>query len=219
MNQMTKRTRIKMCGMTRNEDVVSASQLGADAIGFVFYPPSPRAVDIHQASALVEHCLPLVSKVALFVNPDVQYVNDVIQAIGADILQFHGDEDEGFCRQFKKPYIKALRVSSAEDINEKVSKYPSANIILLDAYVKGIPGGTGQTFDWSLIPAGISHKLMLAGGLSAVNVKQAIIGSIPYAVDVSGGIEESPGVKSISKMSAFVTAVHSADQALNEISS
>lgn len=219
MNQMIKRTRIKMCGMTRAEDVISASQLGADAIGFVFYPPSPRAVNIEQASALAQHCLPLVSKVALFVDPDTQFVKNVIDELGVDILQFHGNEEVAFCEQFQKPYIKALRVSNTEDIREKIGHYSSANIILLDTYVKGVPGGTGQTFDWSLIPPGVSHKLMLAGGLNAQNVKQAIIGSAPYAVDVSGGIEASPGLKSFDKMRAFVDGVVSADEALNENSS
>ncbi|TXR54950.1 phosphoribosylanthranilate isomerase [Reinekea thalattae] len=213
------RTRIKMCGMTRSEDVEAACQAGADAIGMIFYPPSGRYIEVSQAEKLAQHVSLAVDKVALFVNPEVNFVNDVVAATGADILQFHGDESAEFCQQFGRRYIKALRVKSAAEVAEKIAEHHQADAIMLDAYVKGVPGGTGQQFDWSMTPESIRHKLFLAGGLNADNVGTAIQALRPYAVDVAGGIEQAPGIKDIDKIFAFAEAVRQADALFIENSS
>lgn len=212
-----RRTRIKMCGMTRPEDLIAACQLGVDAVGLVFYPPSPRSLTLALAEPLAALTTALTRRVALMVNPDAGFVREVIAATRADMLQFHGDESPEFCQQFGKPYIKALRVKDAGAVVELVSLHRDADLILLDAYVPGIPGGTGHTFDWSLVPAELAGKLMLAGGLKETNVSVAIEQIRPYAVDVSGGIETAPGIKSAQKMALFVQSVMSADQTVNEI--
>ncbi|MDN3648925.1 phosphoribosylanthranilate isomerase [Reinekea marina] len=201
------RTRIKMCGMTRIEDIQCAASLGVDAIGLVFYPPSPRAVSLEQASTLAKACPVLVDKVALFVNPEKSLVKEVIDATGATLLQFHGDETPEFCQQFGMPYLKALRVSDKHRLTTALKEHHEAPAILLDAYVAGTPGGTGQQFDWSLIPKGLMQRLFLAGGINATNVADAISSANPYAVDVSGGIESAKGIKSAQKMTDFVAAV------------
>jgi len=219
MDSILQRTRIKMCGMTRVEDIQTACQLGADAVGLVFYPPSPRAVTLHNAEALAKSVTLMVDKVALFVNPEASFVNQVVEATGADILQFHGDETPDFCRQFNKRYIKALRVKDAQEIEPLIEQHKAADAILLDAFVKGVPGGTGERFDWSLVPPSVRPRLMLAGGLSSENVESAVKQVRPYAVDVSGGIEQSPGYKSHEKMAAFVKAVNTVDLSFSEISS
>jgi len=214
-----RRTRIKMCGMTRPEDLVMACQLGVDAVGLVFYPPSPRSLSLALAEPLAALTTALTRRVALMVNPDAGFVREVLAATQADLLQFHGDESPDFCQQFGKPYIKALRVKNAADVGDLLAQHCDADLILLDAYVPGIPGGTGQIFDWSLVPDGLAAKVMLAGGLNETNVPVAIERIRPYAVDVSGGIETAPGIKSADKMALFVQAVMSADRVVNEISS
>lgn len=201
------RTRIKMCGMTRIEDIQCAASLGVDAIGLVFYPPSPRAVTLEQATVLSKACPVLVDKVALFVNPAAELVQDVIHATGATLLQFHGDESPEFCQQFGLPYLKALRVADASGLQAALDVHQEAPAILLDAYVAGTPGGTGQKFDWSLIPKGLQERLFLAGGINPSNVAEAIKLVEPYAVDVSGGIEAAKGIKSPQLMADFVKAV------------
>ena len=201
------RTRIKMCGMTRTEDISTAVSLGVDAIGMVFYPPSPRAVSVAQAEMLAQACPVLVDKVALFVNPDPGLVREVVTATQATLLQFHGDETPEFCQQFNQPYIKALRVANKDDLAVALDVHQNAPAILLDAYVEGTPGGTGQKFDWSMIPAGVQERLFLAGGLNPSNVRDAIEQVMPYVVDVSGGIEASKGIKSAQLMKEFVAAV------------
>lgn len=201
------RTRIKMCGMTRAEDIQVAAALGVDAIGMVFYPPSPRAVSVEHAAHLAQTCPVLVDKVALFVNPDPGLVREVIAATKATLLQFHGDETPEFCQQFNHPYIKALRVANKEDLIVGLDTHQQAPAILLDAYVEGTPGGTGQKFDWSMIPSGVQERLFLAGGLNPRNVADAIKQVMPYVVDVSGGIEASKGIKSAQLMTEFVAAV------------
>jgi len=214
-----RRTRIKMCGITRPEDLIKACQLGVDAVGLVFYSPSPRSLSLALAEPLAALTPALVNRVALMVNPDAGFVREVLAATGANLLQFHGDESADFCQQFGKPYIKALRVKNAANIGDLILQHGDADLILFDAYVPGIPGGTGQIFDWSLVPDTLASKVMLAGGLNETNVPVAIEQIRPYAVDVSGGIETAPGIKSSDKMALFVEAVMSADRAVSEISS
>ena len=206
------RTRIKICGVTRAEDALAAVGSGADALGFVFYPPSPRAVDIAMAKAAIETVPAFVSVTALFVNPTVEEVQSVLDNVRIDVIQFHGDEDDDFCRQFKRPYIKALRVRQASDVVASCMRFPSALAILLDSYKPGVPGGTGETFDWSLVPETPSKPIILAGGLEPSNVASAVTQIRPFAVDVSGGVEASKGIKDHRKINDFVNEVYRVDQ-------
>lgn len=202
------RTRIKICGLTRNEDVDAAVKLGADALGFVFYPPSPRAVTVEQARELTARVPAFVTVTALFVNPTVEEVQSVLDSARIDLLQFHGDEDDGFCRQFQKPYIKAIRVRQASDMVEACVRFPGALSLLLDSYKPGVPGGTGETFDWSLVPTDLNKPIILAGGLEPNNVSEAIRLLKPFAVDVSGGVEAAKGIKDAGKIEAFIREVY-----------
>lgn len=202
------RTRIKICGLTRNEDVDAAVKLGADALGFVFYPPSPRAVTVEQARELTARVPAFVTVTALFVNPMVEEVQSVLDSARIDLLQFHGDEDDGFCRQFQKPYIKAIRVRQASDMVEACVRFPGALSLLLDSYKPGVPGGTGETFDWSLVPTDLNKPIILAGGLEPNNVSEAIRLLKPFAVDVSGGVEAAKGIKDAGKIEAFIREVY-----------
>lgn len=202
------RTRVKICGLTRQEDVESAVLSGADALGFVFYPPSPRAVSVEQAALLTAQVPAFVTVTALFVNPTVEEVQTVLDSARIDLLQFHGDEDDGFCRQFQKPYIKAIRVRQASDMVEACLRFPGALSLLLDSYKPGIPGGTGETFDWSLVPSDLNKPIILAGGLEPSNVAAAIELLEPFAVDVSGGVEAAKGIKDASKIEAFIREVY-----------
>ena len=199
--------RSKICGITRIEDALAAVAAGADAIGFVFYAKSPRAVSAGQARAIIAALPPFVTTVGLFVNASACELNETLDAVPLDLLQFHGDETAEHCEGFHRPYIKALRVKAGDDIAAACAAYKSASGILLDAYVDGVPGGTGQAFDWSLIPQDLSKPIILAGGLSAGNVRQAIDRVQPYAVDVSGGVEKSKGIKDHDKIRAFMQAV------------
>lgn len=202
------RTRIKICGLTRAEDVQAACALGADAIGLVFYPPSPRAVTVEQASLIVKDVPPFVTVTALFVNPTVAEVEAVLTQIPAiGLLQFHGEESAEFCRQFGRAYIKAIPMRDDVDLAQQASVYADALGLLVDTYKPGIPGGSGESFDWHRLPQSLSKPLILAGGLTPVNVAHAVSQVTPYAVDVSGGVEESKGVKSVEKMRAFTRAV------------
>jgi phosphoribosylanthranilate isomerase len=203
------RTRVKICGMTRRQDADFAAKSGADAIGLVFYAPSPRAVSIAQAKDVVAGLAPFVSVVALFVDPAPELVFECLDALPIDIIQFHGDEPATFCEQFGKPYIKAIRMKPGTDLIALTERYASANALLLDAYQPGVPGGTGQTFDWSMV-ADVDMPLILAGGLNTDNVKQAIQQVRPFAVDVSGGVESEKGIKSHDKISAFMREVANA---------
>ena len=202
-------TRIKICGITRPQDALAAADLGADAIGLVFFSGSKRAVDVAQAQAVVRTLPPLVSAVGLFVNADAAEVAAVLQQVPLDVLQFHGDETAAFCRQFARPYIKAVRVAAAAaaDIDAAARDFTDARALLLDAAVPGQYGGTGQRFDWQLLPAQMPMPWLLAGGLDADNVAQAIAQSGAVAVDVSGGVESAPGIKDAAKMAAFIRQV------------
>jgi len=198
--------RVKICGITRVEDALAAAAAGADAIGLVFYAKSPRAVDIEQARAILAALPPFVTTVGLFVDAERSELERILASVPLDLLQFHGDESVQQCEAFGRPYIKALRVKAGDDIAAQVARYPSAQGILLDAYVEGVPGGTGEAFDWSLIPQTLSKPLILAGGLRPDNVAEAVSRVRPYAVDVSGGVEASKGVKDVEKVGAFIRA-------------
>ncbi|MCQ4264393.1 phosphoribosylanthranilate isomerase [Stutzerimonas stutzeri] len=202
--------RSKICGITRVEDALTAAEAGADAIGLVFYPKSPRAVSVQQARDIVAALPPFVTTVGLFVNASRCEIGEILDAVPLDMLQFHGDESPAECEGFHRPWFKALRVGGGEDIAAQAARYRNASGILLDTFVAGVPGGTGERFDWSLIPAALTKPLILAGGLTMENVQQAIAEVRPYAVDVSGGVEASKGIKDAHKVMAFVERVRSA---------
>jgi phosphoribosylanthranilate isomerase len=199
--------RVKICGITREADAVAAAQAGADAIGLVFYSPSPRAVDIKSALSIVRALPPFVTTVGLFVDAAPDEVWAVLAAVPLDLLQFHGDETDEYCQQFLRPYMKALRVQSGDDLNALVAKWPGACGILLDSFKPGVPGGTGEVFDWSLIPADRDWNLILAGGLDAANVANAVDRCQPWAVDVSGGVERAKGIKDAARITSFIREV------------
>lgn len=201
--------RSKICGITRLEDARAAVAAGADAIGFVFYPKSPRAVTIEQAQAIIASLPPFVTTVGLFVDMPREQLQQLLVQVPLDLLQFHGDETPEQCEGFGRPYIKALRVKSGADVARQIAQYASASGILLDTFIAGVPGGTGETFDWSLVPQGLQMPIILAGGLTPDNVQAAIKQVKPYAVDVSGGVEASKGIKDLSKVKAFIQAVRS----------
>lgn len=204
------RTRIKICGLTRPQDVRAAVESGADAIGLVFYPPSPRAVSIEQAAALVALLPPFVTSVGLFVNPAQEAVEAVLSRVPLQLLQFHGDESESDCARYGRPWIKAARMRPGVDLLEFSTFHPRASGILVDAFVDGYGGG-GQTFDWSLIPQGFGRPLVLSGGLDADNVTEAVRRIRPWAVDVSSGVESAKGIKDAAKIAAFIAGVRHAD--------
>ena len=199
--------RSKICGITRPEDALLAVQYGADAIGLVFYDPSPRSVTIEQAQRVCRVLPPFVSVVALFVNADRAYVNEVIASVPVTLLQFHGEETSAYCEEFARPYIKAIRVRSGDCFAQAEKEFKSAQGILADTYKAGVQGGTGESFDWSLLPKQRDKALILAGGLNPLNVRTAIGDVSPFAVDVSGGVEESKGVKSPSLIEKFLREV------------
>ncbi len=204
-----RRTRVKICGITRVDDAHAAANLGADAIGLVFYPRSPRAVDISQAQEIASAVPPFVTVVALFVNPSPTDVEAVLRAVPVDLLQFHGSEAPEECSRFGRPYIKAVSMRHDVELTRSAREYTSARALLLDSYKAGIPGGTGTGFDWSMIPDELGKPIILAGGLTADNVASAIRQVNPYAVDVSGGVEAGKGVKDAHKLAAFIREVNS----------
>lgn len=209
-------TRIKICGITRPEDALKAAELGADAIGLVFYQPSPRYVTVDQALKVVAAVPPFVSIVGLFVNSDRQELASILQQVPIDLLQFHGDESPADCEGYNHPFIKAIRMRNGVDLLEEASRYSSASGLLLDTYQSGVPGGTGEPFDWARVTEarekGLAKPIILAGGLTSANVAEAISIATPYAVDVSGGVESTKGIKDGGKMAAFIEAVRSADE-------
>lgn len=201
-------TRVKICGLTRPQDVEAAVVSGADALGFVFYEPSPRAVTIAEAARLIESVPAFVSVVGLFVNPEADEVWEVLDSLPLDLLQFHGDETPEFCAQFKRRWIKAVRVRSREQVVSAFEAYRGASGLLVDAWDPERYGGTGKSFNWELIPAERPLSLILAGGLSSDNVFRAVEQVKPWAVDVSGGVECSKGIKDSEKISDFIKEVH-----------
>jgi phosphoribosylanthranilate isomerase len=204
------RTRVKICGLTRVDDVVAAVEAGADAIGLVFYPPSPRFVSFERAAELVAAIPPFVTTVGLFVNPEPSFVEDALQHVPLQLLQFHGDESEADCARYGRPWIKAARVRPGVDLVEFSACYPSAAGLLLDAFVEGYGGG-GKVFDWSLIPADLGKRLILSGGLDPDNVGEAVRRVRPWAVDVSSGVETGKGIKDVALIAAFIAGVRHAD--------
>lgn len=211
------RTRIKICGLTREQDVLSAVSAGADALGFVFYPPSARAVNFARAAQLMAEVPPFVSKVALFVNETPDRVAEALERLPIDLLQFHGDETPKYCSGFSRPWIKAARVGAGFDLLEFAHRYaaqPGASGVLADALVDGY-GGAGQVFDWALIPPHLPLPLVLSGGLTSSNVFQAVRQLRPWAVDVSSGVEAvggPKGVKVAARIEEFIAGVRHADE-------
>lgn len=204
------RTRAKICGITRVEDALAAAEAGADAIGLVF-AASPRRVDLARARAIRAALPPFVSTVALFVNPSREEVGAVLDQVAPDWLQFHGEEPPDFCAGFDRPYYKAARVRPDSDLLQYAALYADARALLLDAWSPDAHGGTGHRFDWGLIPAGLPKPVILAGGLDAGNVAQAIRAVRPWAVDVSSGVEAAKGIKDAAKIAAFMKEVRIAD--------
>lgn len=200
-------THIKICGITRPEDAQFAAQLGVNALGLVFYPPSPRGVSISQAQTIANVTPPFVQLVGLFVNATAEEIQTILAQVPLNLLQFHGEEKPDFCAQFQRPYIKALHIKENIDLNTQIQSYDLARGILLDTFNPTLKGGTGETFDWQQIPKNLKKPLILAGGLNTDNIKQAILQVKPSAVDVSGGVEESKGIKSFSKMRDFIRLV------------
>ncbi len=206
------RTRVKICGFTRSDDAVVAANLGVDAIGLVFYPPSPRHVSIEQAKKIVQALPAFISVVALFVDEQETQIRTVLEQLPIDCLQFHGEESAEVCRQYNKPYMKALRVKPELDIMAAADEYQDAAALLLDAYHPGIKGGSGSQFDWNLIPENCPLPVVLAGGLQVENARQAVETVKPYALDVSSGVESSKGIKDVAKMAAFIQAIKEGDR-------
>ena len=208
------KVRTKICGLTRAQDIDDAVAAGVDAIGLVFYPHSARYVEPAVAADLACRIPPFVMIVGLFVNASAEYVRQILAAVPIHLLQFHGDEDDAFCRQFDRPYVKAARVGPETDLLQYARYFPGAQALLLDAVVDGYGGG-GKVFDWARIPAELPKPIILSGGLDERNVADAIRQVRPMAVDVSSGVEVSKGIKDAGKMNAFVQAVHSAESVSN----
>lgn len=210
---LKKRTRVKICGITRADDALAAAALGVDAIGLVFYHKSPRHIEIEQAEAICRQLPAFVTTVALFLDADQSLVNEVLTRVPVEVLQFHGAEDPSFCEHFNRPYIKALGMGSlnTEGLVSQSKAYKNARGLLLDSHAHGAAGGSGETFDWNNIPV-MNKPVILAGGLTAGNVAEAVSRVHPWAVDVSSGVETDKGIKSVDLMSAFMQEVENADR-------
>jgi phosphoribosylanthranilate isomerase len=204
------RTRIKICGLTREADVDAAVEAGADAIGFVLYPKSPRAVSAQRAGELARRLPPFVTPVLLFVNAAAQEIEAAVQAVPHALLQFHGDETPVQCRAPARPYLRAVRMGPGVDLLDCGASFSDAQALLLDAHVEGYGGG-GKVFDWSLVLPGVACRLVLSGGLNPANVTDGMLRVRPWAVDVSSGVEAAKGVKDATLMRRFCQAVHAAD--------
>ena len=197
--------RVKICGITRLQDALFAAAAGADSLGFVFYEKSPRHVSAAQAAALCAALPPFVTSVGLFVDAPAEFVDSVLALAPLDLLQFHGDESPEYCASFGKPYIKAVRVTRETDLLKCAADFATARGLLLDAYVPGVPGGTGESFDWNLIPPQLPKPVILSGGLTPANVAEAVRQVRPWAVDVSSGVEASKGIKDTDLIAQFIT--------------
>lgn len=206
------RTRVKICGITRVEDGLAAAAAGADAIGLVFYEGSPRCVERRRAADIAVALPAFVSRVALFVNASAEEVERVLTEVPVDTIQFHGDESPRECAVYGMPYIKAVRMRPGVDLHRQRERYRQAAGLLVDSYRAGVPGGTGETFNWSLIPSDISAEIILAGGLNAANVTAAIEAVRPWAVDVSGGVEASKGIKDAKAIEQLMRGVQRGDR-------
>lgn len=205
-------TRVKICGITREQDAFSAVEHGADALGFVFYAPSPRHVSVHRAAAIVRSLPPFVTTVALFVDADADLIDRVVGELGVDLLQFHGQESPEDCARHQRPWIRAIAMRPGMDLLAAQTRFAAGRGLLLDAYRPGLPGGTGETFDWNRIPDVLAPRIVLAGGLDASNVGRAVREVRPFAVDVSGGVEAAKGIKDPDKIKAFIEEVRRAEQ-------
>jgi len=200
-------TRVKICGITSITDALNAANAGSDALGFVFYPKSSRLVTADKTAEICAALPPFVTTVGLFLNAQASEVDDVLNTVSLDLLQFHGHETPEFCRSFGKPYIKALGTDGLADFTTHADQYHDALAILIDSHVLGKAGGTGQTFDWKLLPKNYSKPIILAGGLNPDNITEAIRETSVYAVDLSSGVESSPGIKSKAKIDALMREV------------
>ncbi|MDO4227921.1 phosphoribosylanthranilate isomerase [Neisseria sp.] len=196
--------RIKICGFTRPEDAAAAAELGADAVGLVFYEKSKRAVSIETAQRIVRALPPFVGVVALFVNEEAARIEEILTQVPIDIIQFHGNEPPEFCRRFARPYIKAVRVQNTADIIAALETYPDARAVLFDAHIEGEYGGTGHSFDWRMLPQNLNGHWILSGGLTPDNVAEAVRITGAQTVDVSSGVESAAGIKSVAKMAEFI---------------
>ncbi len=201
------RTRVKICGITRPEDGIAAANLGVDAIGLVFYDPSPRAVDALTAQRIVSALPPFVTSVGLFVNAVPETVREVLRRVPLDLLQFHGDEDPAYCACFARPFIKAVSMETAADPQAYACRFEAAAGLLLDTPSGNMRGGSGQRFNWDLIPPNIAKPIILAGGLNPENVAQAVRRVHPFGVDVSTGVESAKGIKNSDLMRAFMRGI------------
>ena len=197
--------RVKICGITSAEQALMAQKSGADAIGLVIYEKSPRYVDIEQAKDIRAVISKSTLAIALLVNPSESLVKQVISQVKPDYIQFHGDETPEFCQQFNFPFIRAVRMRDGLDIDAEVAAYKADGGFLFDAWSDDLYGGTGHSFDWSRLPSTTDYKLILAGGLNPNNVAEAVAKTSPYMVDVSGGVEASPGIKDAGKVEAFIS--------------
>ena len=206
------RTRVKICGITREQDALAAVEHGADAVGFVFYARSPRHVSVATAAQIVRALPPFVTTVALFVDAGSDLVARVVDEVGIDLLQFHGDEDPAQCARHGRPWIRAIRMRPETDLPHLQRAYAAGRGLLLDAYRPGVPGGTGATFDWARIPPGLAPRIVLAGGLGPHNVADAVRQVRPFGVDVSGGVEVDKGIKDAAKIQAFIEEVRRAEK-------
>ena len=203
------RVRVKFCGVTRTQDAEAAAAAGVDAVGMVFYERSPRAISVARARAIADALPPFVTKVGLFVDAAPASVREALEAVPLDLLQFHGDEPPEQCSCYGRPWIKAVRMRPGVDLRAVEQRYAGASALLLDTYRKGLPGGTGHTFDWSMAAGRLAKPVILAGGLTPDNVVQAVECVRPYAVDVSGGIETRKGIKDADLMNAFMRGISS----------
>ncbi len=207
----TKKTQIKICGFTRAEDAALAVALGADALGLVFYPPSPRNISIQSAKEIATAVAPFTSITALFLDADPGFIESVLTQVPVSLLQFHGTEDAAFCAAFNRPYIKSVPMKSVDNVEAYCTGYGTSRGFLLDSNAAGAAGGSGTSFDWNLIPRSAVNGLILAGGLSVQNVGEAVRTVRPAAVDVSSGVESAKGIKDATKMRDFIRAVKEAD--------
>lgn len=205
------RTRVKICGITREADVVAAVAAGVDAVGLVFYPKSSRYIEPATAARLVSRLPPFVTPVGLFMDADADQVREVLRQVRIDVLQFHGIEPAAYCRGFGRPYMKAIGVGAGEDVSTLAEAYPDASALLLDGHAHGQAGGTGRSFDWRRVPRDFAQPVVLAGGLKPDNIAEAVRMVRPYAVDVSSGVEAAPGIKDAGLIEAFMSEVRRGD--------
>lgn len=204
-------TAIKICGITRLEDALTSIHAGAHAIGFVFYPPSPRYIAPTAAGAILRALPPFITTVGLFVDAPAEEVRAIVAQVPLQLLQFHGAETPAYCRQFERPYMKAVRMGPEVDLLQYARDYEDAKALLLDAYVEGLHGGSGAVFDWSRVPVKLPVPVILSGGLTVENVGDAVRRVRPSAVDVSSGVESAKGIKDAGKIAAFIAGVRNAD--------